>query len=182
MKLALSPGHHRSAKGAYSKHYDIYEHDLALEINRLINRFSLGLDIEIYNVSLDELKDKTEQVNLAEADFAIETHFNAARIALKPGFEVLYHPDSERSRTLANCLLQSFNQYLPFHNRGIKARTDLYFLNHTECPAVLIEPLFIDQDREMLYLMEYPRGKEILAFAVSQGVRAYQILMTPEEK
>lgn len=39
-----------------------------------------------------------------------------------------------------------------FTNRGVKTRTDLYFLNHTKAPAILIEVCFVDdKDDYMLY-------------------------------
>ena len=67
-------------------------------------------------------------------------HFNAYVETTKPmGTEVLYVSQAalagQVSAAIADC---------GFVNRGAKKRTDLYFLNNTEKPAILIETCFVD--------------------------------------
>ena len=54
-----------------------------------------------------------------------------------------------------------------FINRGVKTRADLYFLNHTKAPAILIETCFVDdKDDYMLYTSD----RDDVARAIVKGV------------
>jgi len=152
------------------------EHDLAISVNEFVGIYLSGSHIEMRNIDPGRLESKVKQINLIKADLAVETHFNSSENPHASGFEVLYYPGSEDGKILAQCLLQSFHEYLPFRNRGVKERADLLFLSSTGCPAVIIEPFFISNDSEMMFLENYPRGKEVLALAVSQGIRAYTVI------
>jgi hypothetical protein len=78
--------------------------------------------------------------NSKQRDLDVSVHFNAYVETSKPmGTECLYitQPDlaGQMSAAISWCGLL---------NRGPKKRTDLYFLNNTEMPAILIETCFVD--------------------------------------
>ena len=77
-------------------------------------------------------------------DLDVSVHFNAYEQVEKPrGTEVLYVTESalagQVSAAIASC---------GFINRGGKKRADLFFINNTETPAVLIEVCFVDSEAD----------------------------------
>ena len=80
--------------------------------------------------------------NKQSRDLDCSVHFNAYQTTSKPmGCECLYVTQSELSADLAKAMATA--QGLP--NRGGKYRGDLYFLNNTHEPAVLLEVCFVDE-------------------------------------
>ena len=68
-------------------------------------------------------------------------HFNAYVETDKPmGTEVLFVTQP----TLAGEMSAAIANAGDFIDRGAKKRTDLFFLNSTEMPAILIETCFVD--------------------------------------
>jgi N-acetylmuramoyl-L-alanine amidase len=75
----------------------------------------------------------------------VSVHFNAYVETTKPmGSEVLYVSQS----TLAGQMSSAISKAGKFINRGPKKRTDLYFLNNTDMPAILIEVCFVDSQAD----------------------------------
>ena len=57
-----------------------------------------------------------------------------------------------------------------FANRGVKTESDLYFLNRTNRPAILVEVCFVDdQDDARLY----KQNKDAVAQAIVKAVLNY---------
>lgn len=71
-------------------------------------------------------------------DLNLELHLNAASNATAEGTETLYK--SVMGKKYATAICKSLTEL--WTNRGPKQRTDLYFLNATKAPAVLIEMFF----------------------------------------
>ncbi len=93
---------------------------------------------------------------VADADLHISIHFNSGRGDKKGdgrigGTEVLLTENVADKGDIARRICNQM-EHLGFTNRGVKTRTDLYFLNHTKAPAILIETCFVDdKDDYMLY-------------------------------
>jgi hypothetical protein len=82
--------------------------------------------------------------NKQERELDVSVHFNAYEQVTKPmGCEVLYVSQqslaSKVSAAIASCGLI---------NRGAKKRTDLYFLNKCNRPAILLEVCFVDSQAD----------------------------------
>ena len=78
--------------------------------------------------------------NREERDLDISVHFNAYVETTSPmGTEVLYVTQSTLAQHVAAAIAAS-----GFINRGAKKRTDLFFLNQTQMPSILIEVCFVD--------------------------------------
>lgn len=74
----------------------------------------------------------------------VSVHFNAYEQVSKPmGVEVLY----VTQQTLAG-KMSSAIATIGFINRGAKKRTDLFFLNNTTKPAILLEVCFVDSEAD----------------------------------
>jgi len=79
--------------------------------------------------------------NAQQRDLDVSVHFNAYEQVSKPmGTEVLYVSQS----ALAGQVSAAIAAAGTFINRGGKKRTDLFFLNNTAMPAILLEICFVD--------------------------------------
>ena len=93
---------------------------------------------------------------VTDADLHISIHFNSGRNDKKGdgrtgGTEVLLTGNVADKGDIAKRICNQMAK-LGFTNRGVKTRTDLYFLNHTKAPALLVEVCFVDdKDDYMLY-------------------------------
>lgn len=101
------------------------------------------------------LTDRSNLANEKNADLFISIHINSAS-ASAHGTETLYNSSRNTvtakngmtSRELATSIHNSVIETTGFTNRGLKNRTDLSVLNHTEMPACLIEYGFISNTAE----------------------------------
>jgi N-acetylmuramoyl-L-alanine amidase len=112
--------------------------------------------------------------NSQQRDLDVSVHFNAYQTTNSPmGTECLYVTQSSLAATVASKIAAAGDLI----NRGAKQRNDLYFLNETEMPAVLVEVCFVDSfaDAEV-YLANFDEICEALAEALS----GLEIEQTPE--
>jgi len=91
--------------------------------------------------------------------YLISLHSNAASESLKgegskaTGFEILVYNYPGLSFKLAEIAKSHYENKFPGVTfRGIKTRNDLALLRKTICPAILLENLFFDNEREANYL------------------------------
>jgi N-acetylmuramoyl-L-alanine amidase len=93
----------------------------------------------------DNLERIVDEHNSYERDLDISVHFNAYKTTDKPmGTECLYVSQSSLAATVS----QAISVAGTLMNRGAKKRTDLYFLNKTTAPAILIEVCFVDSTED----------------------------------
>ena len=90
-----------------------------------------------FTSSIQEKAYKLNIINSGNYDLVIELHLNAASPSAK-GTEVLYKSSA------GNKYAEKVQKQLAsvFTDRGIKLRDDLYMLNGTKPPAILIETFF----------------------------------------
>ena len=108
---------------------------------------------------------------VADADLHISIHFNSGRDDKKGdgkigGTEVLLTKIVDDKGDIAKRVCNQMRR-LGFTNRGVKIRTDLYFLNHTKAPALLVEVCFVDDKDDY---MLYRAGRIDVAHAIVQAV------------
>jgi hypothetical protein len=88
--------------------------------------------------------------NAQARDLDISVHFNAYEQVDKPmGVEVLYTTQSELAKQVSAAIAS-----VGFINRGAKKRSDLFFLNETAMPSILIEVCFVDSEADAELYME----------------------------
>ncbi len=108
---------------------------------------------------------------VADAGLHISIHLNSGRNDKKGdgrtgGTEVLLTRNVDDKGDIAKRICNQMAK-LGFANRGVKTRTDLYFLNHTKAPAILIETCFADdKDDYMLYTSNRNAAAEAIVKAV----------------
>ena len=156
--IFISAGHYPSRPGAGYENF--YEHDEAVLWSRCIFdaliRRSPGSDPVAFEVPTGILRDKVAFINHRSQpnSIAVEVHFNAAVDSegnnIGEGCESLYYPGSIAGKRIARSLNDALAVSFP-PDRGVKEgwyRMDKskgadFFLEQTNCPAVILEPEFI---------------------------------------
>lgn len=143
--IVISAGHGKYVSGAvgYLNEFDSACAVVA-KVTELLGEFGVNAMPFVDNVSLtqkENLKRIVDFHNTKNRDLDVSIHFNSYQTTAKPmGTECLYVTQSELAQKVATAVSHSSGLI----NRGPKKRTDLYFLNHTEKPAILIEVCFVD--------------------------------------
>jgi N-acetylmuramoyl-L-alanine amidase len=128
-----------------------------------------GIDVVVFHddVSRSQSENLSRIVDFHNSevrDLDISVHFNAYEQVSGPmGCEVLYLTQEELAGTLSASIALA-----GFINRGPKKRTDLYFLNETAAPSVLLEICFVDSEADCeIYTEQFTRICENIADALS---------------
>jgi hypothetical protein len=109
-----------------------------------------GVEVEVFHDDTSTTQDQNLKTivnwhNARSRDYDISTHFNAYQKTTKAmGTECLY----VTQQTLATNVAAGMARAGCFINRGAKKRTDLYFLNNTSKPALLLEVCFVDSETD----------------------------------
>lgn len=114
--------------------------------------------------STEEKNYKLNLINSDNFDLVIELHLNAASPSAK-GTEVLYK--SSTGKKFAKNIQNQLSSV--FYNRGIKKRTDLYILNGTKPPAILIETFFCTNKNDYAKAKGLVKRKKI-AKLIANGI------------
>lgn len=93
----------------------------------------------------DSLRQRCDNANKADADFFLCIHHNCGG---GNGAEALIYKTGGIAENFGNCILGKLSE-LGLRNRGVKVRNDLYVINNTSMPAVLIECAFVDSEEDM---------------------------------
>ena len=147
--IAISAGHLPDAKGAYNKTYQLWEHHLCYELALDVAAALYDEGIPVLFVPTGTLTQKIAHINKHNPLCAVEIHLNSwTQVA--SGTECLYYPRSERGKKLATYLQGYLVDRLGLRNRGVIARKNLVFLSRTNCPAVITESLFLNNDEDLI--------------------------------
>lgn len=95
-------------------------------------------------------------------DLVMELHLNAASPTAE-GCEVLYK--SVKGKKYADKIQKQLSKV--FKNRGTVKRDDLYMLNQTKAPAIILETFFCTNQKEWKYAVEH---KAKIAKLIANGI------------
>lgn len=115
----------------------------------------------------DVLRKIVAKCNAHDADLDVSIHFNAGtsdKNSKTTGTEVLVYSKASKSNTAAKRTVDEIAK-LGFTNRGVKVRSDLYVLKHTNAPAMLVECCFVD-DKDDVKLYDVNK----MATAIANGI------------
>ncbi len=143
-KIVISSGHGKYVRGAAGV---LDEVDEARKIVEQVAEELHKRGVEVDTFHDDTSHSQNENLNTIvnhhnnqERDLDVSVHFNAYVETTKPmGTEVLYVTQNALADQMAKAIAS-----VGFINRGPKKRTDLFFLNNTEEPAILLEVCFVD--------------------------------------
>lgn len=116
--------------------------------------------------------------SVADADLHISIHFNSGRGDRKGdnktgGTEVLVTRNADDKGDIAKRICNQMEK-LGFTDRGVKTTSNLYFLNHTAAPAILVEVCFVDdKDDYKLYTNDRDAVAEAIVNAILNHNKKY---------
>lgn len=163
--ILISAGHNDQAKGAAFEGFSEYPETLDWA-KAIVARLEIFWKQPAILVPPDTLTNKVHFINQvhkqAKVAIALEVHFNSGPAGRVRGSETLYCPGSKRGKQIAEAIQSSLAAFMP-PNRGAKEgwykmdrpgvkdfptdvdgdETPDYFLRATQCPAVIVEPEFI---------------------------------------
>jgi N-acetylmuramoyl-L-alanine amidase len=145
MKVVISSGHGKYIRGASGYLDEVDEARRVVEQAAAMMRH-IGASVKTFhdNTSHDQNTNLNTIVNYHNAqtrDLDVSVHFNAYQTTSGPmGTECLYVTQS----ALAAKVSTGISDAGDLIDRGPKKRTDLFFLNNTAEPAILIETCFVD--------------------------------------
>jgi len=172
--------------GSRNENLNINEYEYSLGTSmKIINLLNLKnsckavlLDYSYIDSYHEMMKRKIIDINSLNPKLAIEIHFNAFNEQVK-GHEVLYY--SKYGKYYANIINNNLSNMKEFGiDRGITQRKDLFFLKTTKCPAVIVEPLFLDNNSEARYLLD-SSFLDSLSFNIFTGIKEIMEQKKPEE-
>jgi N-acetylmuramoyl-L-alanine amidase len=169
MNIVISSGHGSIVRGA-SGYLDEVD-----EARRVVNRVAellKGAGCGVYVFHDDVSDDQNENLNRIvdfhnskNRELDVSVHFNAYQTTDKPmGSECLY----VSQESLADKVVDEICAASGLTNRGPKKRDDLFFLNNTEEPAILIEVCFVDSKAdEGIYEANFEKICKAINFALT---------------
>ena len=180
--IVCSSGHGKYIRGAAGSPIPPYL-DEVNEARRVVERTAqilrdAGVSIKTFhdNTSHDQNTNLQTIVNYHNAqsrDLDVSVHFNAYNTTSSPmGTECLYVSQSSLASDVSLAVADAGD----FINRGPKKRTDLYFLNNTNEPAILIETCFVDSKADADL---YHRNFELICHAIAEVISG-KSLAAPE--
>lgn len=179
MKICISIGHGKSAKGGYDSGAlggNYQEFKIGREIGKYIGEafkgYACTADVINYDATL-YLTDRIAHVNKHGYDLAIEIHLNAAH---GTGSEVYYKHKSSTGKKLAAAISKSISNTFGIRDRGAKVKinpangTDYFgFVRSCKCESLLIETVFIDTASDRKHV-ETAAGQRQCAEAIVKAI------------
>ncbi|MBH8597193.1 MULTISPECIES: N-acetylmuramoyl-L-alanine amidase [unclassified Thermoactinomyces] len=182
--MVIDPGHGGKDSGATG--FGLNEKDVVLELSKKINdHFGKYQDVTVSLTRWDdrfiELNERADFANKRNCDLFISIHNNSASPSAN-GFESYIHPNASSSTVryqdeIHKHIMQYLTQY-QIHDRG-KKQANFAVLRETSMPAILLENLFISNQRENELLRD-SSFLDGLANAIVEGVASvFQLRKKP---
>ena len=172
MRITINPGHAPNGNpdpGACG--FGLRESDVAYNVGKGVEKYLNAIGIETVFIQSDELSEITETANSTGSDLFISIHCNAFNGVAK-GTETCVYSLYGTAAKLGQCVQNQIVNSLGTVDRGLKERTGLYVLKHTDMPAILVELAFIDNDVDNALLRD---KQDEFARAIARGVTDFQI-------
>ena len=167
MDICIVAGHTISGKGTGAIGY-INESNENRIVGKLVTDYikKAGHNCDYYEINKSDsyLINQVNFANKKTYDVVVQIHFNANKTTLSPmGTETLYK--SSKGKAVAERVTNKLG--LLYKQRGVKLRNDLYWLNNTKSPAILIETCFVDSKSDT---DKYIKNKETTAKLIAEGI------------
>ena len=180
--ILIDPGHGGYRNGAFAKQPGtdslVYEKDINFILGCLIETLSYKTPKIIADLTRNDDSDISlnDRVFTSKTyDIMISVHCNSYEFDTPSGFEI-HHNRSEESTELANCILKALNNNIvSMINRGLKQSDDLYILNKSHCPAVIVECGFMSNAKDLQFLIN-PKNQIKIAKTILAGAKNYLLM------
>lgn len=179
MKINVHAGHNPAGKIACGAVGILNESTEARKVKTEVIALLKQKGHTVYDCTVNDGKDQSdvlrkivEKCNAHSVNLDVSIHLNAGANDYKgngrtTGTEVCIHDKNSKAKKAAENILHSICS-LGFQNRGIKERSDLYFLNHTKAPALLIECCFVDDKDDAKLFNAKKMAEKIVAGILSK--------------
>ena len=174
--IIIEPGHGGKDPGALGKVSQEKEInlELALKLQENLLRMMpkkqviLTRDSDIYLT----LKDRIKLTEKFKNSIFISLHANSSTYTLATGYEIFYSKKLPQNKELALTILEEIENDFPTRrNRGLK-NGDLFVLENSNVPSVLIEIGFISNENEEK-LISSPKFILKLSQTISKALKSY---------
>lgn len=193
--VVIDPGH-GSPDGGATGHSGTLEKDINLAIAKKLgsylqqggahviytreddNAVTDNLNAKIKEIKRADLSNRKNLKNNSGADLFISIHMNKFEQSKYKGAQVFYPVNSPESKKLAETIQQSITEFADNTNyREAKdSKNDIFILNDSKIPSVLVECGFLSNPEEESKLMSQEYQSEI-AYAIFGGISRYLIRM-----
>ncbi|TMQ14148.1 MAG: N-acetylmuramoyl-L-alanine amidase [Deltaproteobacteria bacterium] len=147
--VCISSGHSTKCQGAIDILNEVAE--ATLVVDQVAEELrARGVEVQTFHDTQSTTQDENlkricDFHNSKVRDLDVSVHFNASEPTSKPvGTEVWYISQKELAAEIATAIADASG----LKDRGAKYTDDLYVLNHTDMPAVLIEVCFVDSQAD----------------------------------
>ncbi|MBO4726512.1 MAG: N-acetylmuramoyl-L-alanine amidase, partial [Clostridia bacterium] len=122
------------------------------------------------NKKVEDMAKRREKIRQLNPDLVISIHLNTYPLTSVSGLQCFYANETAGSKDYATAIQNQFNQSgLPIY-KTVKP-TDFNLVEHSPCPAVLIECGFLTNPRERK-LLQTTAYQQILAYNIACAVMA----------
>ena len=156
MRVVISSGHGLKIRGAAGLIDEVDEaRRVVPEVAALLRKMKHSV-VEFNDDTSTAQQENLETIvnfhNMQTRDLDVSVHFNAYEPTTESrGTEVWYQTQDELAADISYSIANASDLF----NRGGKYTSDLYFLNHTDMPAALIEVCFVDSEFDVEHYVEH---------------------------
>ena len=171
-RIAIEAGHGGSDPGAiardnqYEKNYTI---DIANKLSDILRKNGAKVIMLREKDKNPTLQQRCDVANKEKADILISIHINSFIKPYANGLETFYYKQNDKK--LSMIIHKHLQNTSGLANKGIK-KAQMYILNHTTMPGVLIEPGFLTNPSDYNKIKKQAYRKK-LATAISNGISEY---------
>ncbi len=183
--LVIDPGHGGKDAGALSKDEEYYEKNINLGIALALKEILDRENIKVYYTRTADdkvfLRPRVTLGNAVECDYYISIHCNSNNATEPNGTEVLYYDGDFHgvsNKKLAEIFSQELGKTMELEERGIvlKREKEIFIMDKARVPMILIEMGYLSNKRDLKYLINPDKQKEI-AQGIYNGIqRAFEEL------
>lgn len=170
-KVVIDAGHGGTDVGAIGG--NTYEKDITLDVSKRVEEILKKKGYQVVMTRSDDtyvsLQDRVSISNNFDPDIFVSIHVNSSVRPEITGVETHYY--HQESMALAQTVHSSFASSVQSPNRGL-FKSKFYVINHTTCPAILVEIGFISNSNERSQLVGDKR-KEATAKSIADGIENY---------
>lgn len=133
-----------------------------------------NLDTTIRNIKLQDMKKRRHIRDESKADMFISIHMNIYSDPKVKGAQVFYKEDNKESKLLANLIQENICRTVDTSNKrqAKNSKNDIYLLNDSKIPSVLVECGFLSNPGEEKKLLS-KSYQDKMAYAIYSGILKY---------
>lgn len=181
MYIAIDAGHGKDTAGKRTPDNTMREYEFNSVVANELEKILKANKIRTLRTDSDkidvELRDRCKKANDAKCDYFISIHANASGNTWSnaSGIETFIKGNNsnrqeyEKSFDMASRIQRSLIEFTKAKNRGLKTSENLYVLNATNMPALLVECGFMTNRDESLRLKN-PQYRLLCAQAIAKPI------------